>query len=250
MNYSLPNYHSHFPGESYLNLHLPNYESERRIIIYKVIAAVFLFFFWLPNKYVFKTVAPTENKETFLLASSEEKSFKHLSNGVSKGKKQNRKKNSKVVSKSITADPPQNQREKQPQPQPTIEIDQLKSSLLTTFGILSVLLILFLSPNNLFPSRTLLTAPLFTRQECDRVISMAMEAARRNAQGAIKAKEELTLKFPELIEWEKDEFHGKKNATEFQAHEGWIQLTRLNSILKCEHSFWFVYSLRASQHTN
>jgi hypothetical protein len=84
-----------------------------------------LLFFWLPNKYAFKTVTPTEDKKSLLLGSSEGKSYKNPSNGNSKGKKQIRKKSSKEVLKSITADPQQNQQEEQPQPQPTIEIDQL-----------------------------------------------------------------------------------------------------------------------------
>jgi hypothetical protein len=55
------------------------------------------------------------------------------------------------------------------------------------------------------------------------------------------------LKFPELIEWEIDVYHRKKNATEFEDPERDIQLTRLNSMLKCEHLFWLICSLSASQ---
>lgn len=48
----------------------------------------------------------------------------------------------------------------------------------------SVIILLFMSPNNYYISRRVFTAPLFTQDECNHVISIAQRAAQRNLERA------------------------------------------------------------------
>ena len=115
-----------------------------------------------------------------------------------------------------------------------VEFDQTRSNILTLLGIVIIFFILFLSPNNTFPSRTLLRTPLFTREECDKLVGLANEAAKRNAEIAKKDKKDLLKKFPGLSAVEKAVSSGSKNETEVRDVEGWRDLRRLNSMLKGE----------------
>ena len=190
----IAHYHSTFPGEPYLNLPLPNYEWERHALVIKLIAATFIFFFWLPDKFVYRTVLVPSKEE---IANGNINTVKHSNdgkNGISTKKKR---------------------RGKTTQPKPAtpteiteaVEIDPIKSSFLTILGILALFLILLTSPYNLY-SRRILRAPLFTVDECRSLIQAAEEAAKRNEVEAKRRREEMLLEQPELL-WE----DGYKNGT-------------------------------------
>jgi hypothetical protein len=229
---NIPHYHSTFPGESYLNVSLPDYAWERKAIVIKLVAAAIVFFYYLPKKYVFQTVVieSSANKadNTTTLQSSNGNNL----NGSKKkrrGKNDKSKPNEEPPSQAVAAEP-----------STAIEIDPIKSSLCTSLGILSIFAILFLSPNNTFPSRTLLRAPLFTREECQRLVVMANAAAGRNADTAKRERKELLKRIPELVRLEKEVMDGKKNETEAMDQEGWKELRKLNSVLRGEMTISFV----------
>lgn len=226
----IPHYHSTFPGEAYLNLPLPNYEYERKAIVIKFVASAFLFFIWLPRKYAFQTVLVDTKEEGHAVAvAATEKSVDNngSANGTSK-KKKRRSKNDKPSPEQPTITSPSNEH------QEILEIDTIKSSALTLLGIISLFLTLLLSPNNLFPSRTLLRAPLLTPQECQKLVSLAERAAKRNEESARKEKKKLMGRYPELRGVEKDVEGGKRNDTEVMDIEGWRELRKLNSVLRGE----------------
>ena len=228
MNYTIPRYHSIFPGEPYLNLSLPNYQQERQWIIIKLVAAIYLFFVWLPNKLVFRTVAADQLNE-----------FNQIDGALMDEKKggndqkQRRRKNAKIKSDDSIINVPSTTEQ-------VVEIDSFKSSLLTTLGLTSIFLILFLSSNNLFPSRRILRAPLFTPQECASIIEMAENAARLNVIRAEGERKELLKKFPALKAAEKGVLDGSKNETEVIGLEGWGELKKVNSLLKCEFEMFLL----------
>jgi hypothetical protein len=225
---NIPHYHSTFPGEAYLNLPLPNYEYERKAIVIKFVASAFLFFIWLPRKYAFQTVLVDTKEEGHAVAATEKSVDNNGSaNGTSK-KKKRRSKNDKPSPEQPTITSPSHEH------QEILEIDTIKSSTLTLLGILSLFLTLLLSPNNLFPSRTLLRAPLLTPQECQKLVSLAERAAKRNEESARKEKKKLMGRYPELRGVEKDVEGGKRNDTEVMDIEGWRELRKLNSVLRGE----------------
>eukprot|EP00956_Cyclotella_meneghiniana_P014622 scaffold22018_cov39-Cyclotella_meneghiniana.AAC.1 len=80
MAYTVPYYHSTFPGEPYLQYTLPDYARERFYIVLRLLLAFFLFFVWLPRQFVFRSVN-TENDEP----NEEENGSVKNSNGHSNG---------------------------------------------------------------------------------------------------------------------------------------------------------------------
>ena len=264
MAYTVPYYHSTFPGEPYLQYTLPDYARERFYIVLRLLLAFFLFFVWLPRQFVFRSVI-TENYSNAINNGPKEEesgSVKNTMHGHSNGtaangnsKKKKKRRDNKgngggaksSCSMCSNENEPKESSEQQTQGgrEPlaaVVEFDQTRSSILTLLGIIIIFFILFLSPNNTFPSRTLLRTPLFTREECDKLVELANEAAKRNAEIAKKDKKDLLKKFPGLSAVEKAVSSGSKNETEVRDVEGWRDLRRLNSMLKGErettHQVW------------
>ena len=77
-----------------------------------------------------------------------------------------------------------------------IEFSSLTSNMLTLLCIICIFGVLFFSENNLFPSRTILQAPVFTKDECRYIIEMANAAAGRNVENAKKERELLIVENP------------------------------------------------------
>lgn len=241
MAYTVPYYHSIFPGESYLQYKLPDYANERFYIVLRLLLAFFLFFIWLPRLFVFRSVI-LENDNAINYGPKEESGSVNNttggpSNGAASGSpKKKKKRRDKGSTKSSCSN---ESSEQQPhggegEPLTTMEFNQTRSSILTLLGIIIIFFIVFLSPNNTFPSRTLLRTPLFTREECAKLVGLANEAAKRNAEIAKKERKDLLKKFPGLSAVEKAVLSGSKNETEVRDVKGWRDLRRLNSMLKGE----------------
>ena len=246
MAYTVPYYHSTFPGEPYLQYTLPDYARERFYVVLRLLLAFFLFFVWLPRQFVFRSVMIMENDEPKEEESGSVKNSNGHSNGTAASGNSKKKKKRRDTKGGGGAKSPEESSELQTQGggEPlaaAVEFDQTRSNILTLLGIVIIFFILFLSPNNTFPSRTLLRTPLFTREECDKLVGLANEAAKRNAEIAKKDKKDLLKKFPGLSAVEKAVSSGSKNETEVRDVEGWRDLRRLNSMLKGEretHQVW------------
>lgn len=187
-------YYSWFPGEEYLTVTLPNYDWERRLIIYKIIGSLILFLIvlpmWFSTKVVTNATTSTDAKKASTknnVNSSETPSSKR------RGKKSNTDKDHKSTPSKPTS------QQSETKDEVVHEISSIASNFFSLCFVLSIFTILFFSENNLFPARTLLRAPVFTREECQDIIDMAHEAAARNSQEAEKERMLLLTEHPELF---------------------------------------------------
>jgi len=110
----------------------------------------------------------------------------------------------------------------------------MASNILTLLCIFIIFTILFFSNNNLFPARTVLIAPVFTKEECQQIIDMAHGAAQRNAKDAQREKDLLLSEHPGFMDLELAE---KDNDATTGTDPHLLQLKKLDSMLK-EPSGW------------
>ncbi len=192
-------YYSWFPGEEYLTITLPNYDWERRLIVYKIVGSLIVFLLvlpmWLSKKVVTKTAINTDAK-----TKATEKSQVNPSMTLP-GKRRGKKANADKDCKSA---PSKSSQQPETKEEVAYEISSIATNFFSLCFVLSVFAILFFSDNNLFPARTLLRAPVFTREECQHIIDMAHRAAARNSQEAEKEKGMLFIEHPELFSIELD----------------------------------------------
>ena len=192
--------------EEYLAADLPDYEKERFQIVIKICASIFLFIFVLPYIFATKKVSANDDINTncdkeqqntdpqnpSLPSSSKKKIHKNkkkIRNGT-KQKHNNESPDGKESLQSSTVD--------KPQETDAVEFSAIISNILTLLCILSIFCILFFSNNNLFPARTILQAPMLTRDECKHVIDIANKAAKVNAEKAQKEKDLFMLANPDF----------------------------------------------------
>mmetsp|Transcript_5757 Transcript_5757/g.12476 ORF Transcript_5757/g.12476 Transcript_5757/m.12476 type:complete len:602 (-) Transcript_5757:114-1919(-) len=211
-------YYSWFPGEDFLAVTLPNYETERRQIIYSIVVAVILFIFVLPFFLATRKVSSSNDSDDSVSESNDGERQPAISSSVprpqqpssqptpsntkqrrSNNKKQRNGKKDKEQQQQL----PLPNNENNEETTTGIEFIATTSYILTLLCTLLLFCIVFFSNNNLFPARTILIAPLFTKEECARIITMAHDAAARNTKEVQKEKEMLLLKQnPEFMDLE------------------------------------------------
>mmetsp|Transcript_921 Transcript_921/g.1979 ORF Transcript_921/g.1979 Transcript_921/m.1979 type:complete len:542 (+) Transcript_921:150-1775(+) len=192
-------YYSWFPGEEYLTITLPNYDWERRLIICKIIGSLILFLLVLPMWFSTKVVT---NSTTSTDAKKATERNNVNSSETLPGKRRGKKSNTDKYRKSAPSKPTSQQSEINGVV--AYEISSIASNFFSLCFVLSVFAIPFFSENNLFPARTLLRAPVFTREECQHIIDMAHDAALRNSQEAEEERTLLLTEHPELLSVEVD----------------------------------------------
>jgi len=189
------------PAE-YLAASLPDYEKERFHIVIKICASIFLFIFVLPYIFATKKVSANDNintnydKEQQHTNPKKDSKLQSSSKKISRNKKKIRngtkQKQHDVSPQSSTDDkPPQYNVD-------AVEFSAIISNILTLLCILSIFCILFFSNNNLFPARTILQAPILTRDECKHIIDIANKAAKVNAEKTQKEKDLFMLENPDF----------------------------------------------------
>ena len=189
--------------EEYLAANLPDYEKERFHIVIKICASIFLIFV-LPYIFATKKVSAnddnnvncdidqqnTDPQKDSKLPSSSKKIFKNKKK-IRNGTKQ--KQHDESLKES-----PQHSTDDKPQETDAVEFSAIISNILTLLCILSIFCILFFSNNNLFPARTILQAPMLTRDECKHIIDIANKAAKVNAEKAQNEKDLFMLANPDF----------------------------------------------------
>ena len=195
----LTTYYSWFPGEDFLTVRLPNYDWERRLIVYKIIAVIAVFLFILPFYSTTKAVTTTPTEKTVSESNEETSQKLKNQNASQQSSKRRAKKSSKCNGKKGEFQP---QPQTEPKEEIAYELPYLVSNIFNLSCIISIFGVLFFSTNNLFPARTLMRAPVFTREECQSIIDMAHRAAKRNAKEAERERGLFIVKHPELVDLE------------------------------------------------
>lgn len=153
-----------FAGEPFLQVALPRYEEERSRLTMLLFGASI---FWIVIFPLFFAVKPTE------------KVLDETQTGtVISETKRKRSKTSKKKDDSS--------RIQQQTPESAAPEIPLSATVYSVVGLIFTVLGLFMtqSPHNYFTSRRVFQAPLFTAEECDRVVAMAQAAAQRNYETA------------------------------------------------------------------
>jgi len=190
--------------EEYLAANLPDYEKERFQIVIKVCASIFLFIFVLPYIFATKKVSASDtncDKEQKHMDTQKDAVLTSPSKKISKNKKKIRngtKQKPHDVSPQHGKESPQSSTVDKPQETDAVEFSAIISNILTLLCILFIFCILFFSKNNLFPARTILQAPMLTRDECKHIIDIANKAAKVNAENAQKEKDLFMLANPDF----------------------------------------------------
>ena len=192
-------YSSWFPGEQFLtdDITLPDFARERQLIIYKIVAVVSVFIIVLPVLFAAKQVELVEQSSASTdcdaapSAAAKRGAKKRVNN---KSKRVNGK---KVVQQAGVSSPLKESPSEQATTTTTV-INPIISNLLNLICIIIIFFITFLNDNNLFAARTIIQAPVFTREECQHVINMAHAAAQRNAESAQRDKAALLLQHHDL----------------------------------------------------
>ena len=121
-----------------------------------------------------------------------------------------------------------------------VEFSAAKSNVLTLLGIVAIFGVLFSSDSNLFAARAVVVAPVFTKEECRKIIEMAHRAAGENARIARKEKDALLLEQPRFMDAELSETaieEEEEAASNKTAREHLLRLNKLDTYLK-EPSGW------------
>eukprot|EP00584_Thalassiosira_punctigera_P006776 CAMPEP_0172543076 /NCGR_PEP_ID=MMETSP1067-20121228/13552_1 /TAXON_ID=265564 ORGANISM="Thalassiosira punctigera, Strain Tpunct2005C2" /NCGR_SAMPLE_ID=MMETSP1067 /ASSEMBLY_ACC=CAM_ASM_000444 /LENGTH=539 /DNA_ID=CAMNT_0013329413 /DNA_START=470 /DNA_END=2089 /DNA_ORIENTATION=+ len=225
-------YSSWFPGEEYLAVNLPGYDRERRQIVCSIIVVVILFIFVLP--FFLATSTKTTTSSTGSCPSPKNNGEPTNNNDVQTSSKRCNSKRRKGKKDKLEKQPqstlhhpgnPANEEET------VVEFSAATSNVLTLLCILIILATLFFSNNNLFPARTVLIAPVFTREECRKLIGMAHAAARRNAEEVRRETDSLLLKHPEFMDLELAEWDDK-DVSSVDADPHKVKLRKLDSMLR------------------
>ena len=182
-------YYSWFPGEDFLSVTLPNYEMERRRIVFNIIVVIIIFIFVLPYFLATKRVANASSDGV------ENTTVDQPQISPSKKTHNNKRRNGKKDKQQHKPSVPQQSRK---ETEEVVEFSSLTSNMLTLLCIICIFGVLFFSENNLFPSRTILQVPVFTKDECKYIIEMANTAAGRNVENAKKERELLMVENPGL----------------------------------------------------
>ena len=185
--------------EEYLAANLPDYEKERFHIVIKICASIVLFIFVMPYFFATKKVSANDNnnancdKEQQNTDPQKNPTLPSSSKKISKNKKKIRSgtKEKHVSPQSSTDDDKSQETD-------AVEFSAIISNILTLLCILSIFGILFFSNNNLFPARTILQAPMLTRDECKHIIDIANKAAKMNAEKTQKEKDLFSLENPDF----------------------------------------------------
>jgi len=192
------------PEEYLATANLPDYEKERLHIVIKICASIFLFIFVLPYIFATKKVSANDNTTNC----NKEQQHTHpqkdpissSSKKIHKNKKKIRKEKHTIFisPQSSTDDDKPQETDDKPQETDAVEFSAIISNILTLLCILSIFCILFFSNNNLFPARTILQAPMLTRDECKHIIDIANKAAKVNAEKGQKEKDLFMLANPDF----------------------------------------------------
>ena len=232
-------YSSWFPGEQFLtdDITLPDFARERQLIIYKIVAAVFVFIIVLPVLFASKQVelvkqssSSTDCDDASVAAPSATK--RGAKKRANKSKRVNGK---KAVQAGVSSPPGEESTSSSEEATTTTVINPIISNLLNLICIIVIFFITFLNDNNLFAARTLVQAPVFTRQECQHIINMAHAAAQRNAESAQRDKVSLLLKHHDLKDEDIMKTQQQDDNTTYSEEQ--YKLNSLNSIIK-EPSGW------------
>jgi hypothetical protein len=227
---------SWFPGEQFFtdDITLPDFSRERQLIIYKIVAAIFVFVIVLPVLFASKQqqvelVEQSSDASTDCDAST----AASPSSATKRGSKKRANKSKSVNVKKVSS-PPKIELSSSEEAATATVINPIISNLLNLICIIVIFFITFLNDNNLFAARTILQAPIFTREECQHIIDMAHAAAQRNAESAQRDKASLLLQHHDL----KDEDimtttqqQQDGNATTTYSEEQY-KLNKLNSIIR------------------
>jgi len=183
--------------EEYLATTLPDYEKERFQIVIKICASIFLFIFVLP--YIFATKKVSANDDNTNCDKEQQNTDPQKDSALPSSSKKihkNKKKIRNGTKQKQHNESPQRSTDDKPQETDAVEFSAIISNILTLLCILSIFCILFFSDNNLFPARTILQAPMLTRDECNYIIDIANKAAKVNAEKAQKEKDLFVLENP------------------------------------------------------
>ena len=159
--------------------------------MFNIIAVIIIFIFVLPYFLATKRVAIASSdgvENTTVDQPQISPSKKTHNNKRRNGKKDKQQQYHQSV--------PQHQQSRK-ETEEVIEFSSMTSNMLTLLCIICIFGVLFFSENNLFPSRTILQVPVFTKDECKYIIEMA-NAAERNVENSKKERELLMVENPGL----------------------------------------------------
>ena len=175
-----------YAGEGFLSTSIPDYPLERILLILQIILAFVAWLVLFPMLTMKRTTNPSKSTTTTTTTKIgiEEKSSSSSSKrrGGKKGGKQ-KFKNDKIIK-------PQNEDTTNTNEEVVVISDVMNFICITGFLVTLCYLLIMVSPDNTFPTRTVFEAPLFTREECHEWIRRSEQAARRNYDMAKQQQEQ------------------------------------------------------------
>lgn len=209
--------------------------------MYAILATVVLFIFVLPCFLAAKKVVPSATSSNSGDGSAPYDVNQVVANNDGKpepaSKIRNKRRNGKKEKdpQPIQSHQSETKGTKQSADEVAVEFSPLVSNILTLLCIIVIFAILFFSDNNLFPARTVLLAPVFTKEECKHIIDMAHAAAERNAKNAQKERELLLVEHPGFMDLEttsEQNGYDANNVTAGIKDPHLLKLNRLDNMLK------------------
>ena len=163
--------------------------------MFNIIVVIIIFIFVLPYFLATKRVANASSSDGVEENTVEKPQILSPSKKTHNNKRRNGKKDKQQHKPSV---PQQSTHTHTKETKEVVEFSSLTSNMLTLLCIICIFGVLFFSENNLFPSRTILQVPVFTKDECKYIIEMANAAAERNVENAKKERESLMVENPGL----------------------------------------------------
>ena len=227
-----------FPGEKYLLEDLPDYGSERQMLIVKFFLT---FLFWtmvVPSFLASEqrvasgdgsgsgNTSPKVASTTTTTKSSSRTTRKTTTTTVVKVHQRKTKKQSRTSKKN---EPKNGQNDDSGSTQPvgdtdsndggTVKVVDGHVNLLCLFAFLlhTTYLLVNSSPDNYYTSRTVFESPLFSQRECDYLVDMAERVAGRNYDLAQKFVETNSVEDPTMLGYLKEPYGWQKTRHKFHS---------------------------------
>ena len=179
---------SWFPGEEFLQVHLPNYNADRStvtwLLIFNCVFWIVIFPIILDHVVASRDKENTNKKSKGDIESDPpQKSASKTSSPEKKGRSSRDKKTTPAESQPTVVAP----QEKEESTEETFI--EAHSDILCTLGVmvLTILILMVKNPHNSFSSRRVFMAPLLSRAECHHIMNMAHSAAKTNYERAINS---------------------------------------------------------------
>ena len=170
-----------YAGEAFLSTSIPDYPLERILLILRIIFAFVAWLVLFPMLTMKRTTKPlksTPSSSTTTTTITTKIGIKEKSSSSS-SKRRGGKKGGKQTFKNDKIIKPQNE-DTNTNEEVVVISDVMNFICITGFLVTLCYLLIMVSPDNTFPTRTVFEAPLFTREECHEWIRRSEQAARRN----------------------------------------------------------------------